>query len=247
MDSADLGLVVLRLVIGLIFAAHGAQKAFGWWGGPGYAGWTGALQHMGMRPAPLWALVSTAAELAGGLLLALGLLTPLAAAALIGQSVVIVFAVHWAKGMWNANGGWEFPVALAATRCPTRRCRANWAARRRIREVGTRRLADEDAVESDLADEDVARHAGDVPRRVIADVSAFARLRPPVLDLVEVAVEQVDAHPVDGQPGAAVDQATPFAGLDHGAGKAEGADGIGVDPAAAVEAEVPIAVGSRPA
>ena len=114
MDSADLGLVVLRLVIGLIFAAHGAQKAFGWWGGPGYAGWTGALQHMGIRPAPWWALVSTAAELAGGLLLALGLLTPLAAAALIGQSVVIVFAVHWAKGVWNANGGWEFPIALAA-------------------------------------------------------------------------------------------------------------------------------------
>ena len=114
MDSADLGLVVLRLVIGLIFAAHGAQKAFGWWGGPGYAGWTGALQHMGMRPAPWWALVSTAAEVAGGLLLALGLLTPLAAAALIGQAVVIVFAVHWAKGFWNANGGWEFPIALAA-------------------------------------------------------------------------------------------------------------------------------------
>jgi len=114
MDSADLGLLVLRLVIGLVFAAHGAQKAFGWWGGPGWAGWTGALRHMGIRPAPLWALVSIAAELVGGLLLALGFLTPLAAAALIGQSLVIIFAVHWAKGFWNANGGWEFPIALAA-------------------------------------------------------------------------------------------------------------------------------------
>ena len=114
MDSADLGLVVLRLVVGLIFAAHGAQKAFGWWAGPGYAGWTGALKNMGWRPAPLWALVSIGAELAAGLLLAIGLLTPLAAMALIGQSVVIVYGVHWPKGFWNAKGGWEFPISLAA-------------------------------------------------------------------------------------------------------------------------------------
>jgi putative oxidoreductase len=113
-DSADLGLLILRLVVGLTFAAHGAQKAFGWWGGPGYAGWTGAIRNMGWRPAPLWALVSIAAELAAGLLLAIGFLTPLAAMALIGQSVVIVYGVHWAKGFWNAKGGWEFPISLAA-------------------------------------------------------------------------------------------------------------------------------------
>lgn len=114
MDSADLGLVVLRLVVGLTFAAHGAQKAFGWWSGPGYVGWTGAIRNMGWRPAPLWALVSIGAELVAGLLLAVGLLTPLAAAALIGQSVVIVYGVHWTKGFWNAKGGWEFPISLAA-------------------------------------------------------------------------------------------------------------------------------------
>jgi len=113
-DSADLGLLVLRLVVGLTFAAHGAQKAFGWWAGPGYAGWTGALQGMGWRPAPLWALISVAAELVAGLLLALGFLTPLASAALIGQSVVIVFTVHWPNGFWNSKGGWEFPTSLAA-------------------------------------------------------------------------------------------------------------------------------------
>jgi putative oxidoreductase len=113
-DSADLGLVLLRLVVGLTFAAHGAQKAFGWWAGPGYPGWTGALQSMGWRPAPLWALVSVGAELLAGLLFALGFLTPLAAAALIGQSVVIVFSVHWPKGFWNTKGGWEFPTSLAA-------------------------------------------------------------------------------------------------------------------------------------
>jgi putative oxidoreductase len=113
-DSADLGLLVLRLVVGLTFAAHGAQKAFGWWAGPGYPGWTGALQGMGWRPAPLWALISVGAELVAGLLLALGFLTPLASAALIGQSVVIVFSVHWQKGFWNSKGGWEFPTSLAA-------------------------------------------------------------------------------------------------------------------------------------
>ena len=114
MDSADFGLLVLRLVVGLTFAAHGAQKAFGWWAGPGYAGWTGALQGMGWRPAPMWALVSVGAELVAGLLLALGFLTPLAAAALVGQSVVIVFSVHWPNGFWNSKGGWEFPTSLAA-------------------------------------------------------------------------------------------------------------------------------------
>ena len=114
MDSADLGLLVLRLVVGLTFAAHGAQKAFGWWAGPGYTGWTGALQGMGWRPAPLWALISVGAELAAGLLFALGFLTPLAAAALIGQSVVIVLSIHWQKGFWNSKGGWEFPTTLAA-------------------------------------------------------------------------------------------------------------------------------------
>ena len=114
MDSADVGLLVLRLVVGLTFAAHGAQKAFGWWSGPGYAGWTGAIGNMGWRPARLWALVSIAAELVAGLLLAIGLLTPLAAMALIGQSVVIVYGVHWPKGFWNAKGGLEFPLSLAA-------------------------------------------------------------------------------------------------------------------------------------
>jgi putative oxidoreductase len=103
LDSADIGLAFLRIVIGLTMAAHGAQKAFGWWSGPGPAGWRGAM-----------ATVSTAAELVGGLLLAFGLLTPFAAAALIGQSVVIIGHVHVPKGFWNRDSGYEFPLALAA-------------------------------------------------------------------------------------------------------------------------------------
>jgi putative oxidoreductase len=110
----DLGLLVLRLVVGLTFAGHGAQKAFGWWKGPGWAGWYGAMTRMGFRPANLWAVVSIGAELVGGLLLAVGLLTPFAAVALVGLSVVIVVKVHWAKGFWNRDGGFEFPLSLLA-------------------------------------------------------------------------------------------------------------------------------------
>jgi putative oxidoreductase len=114
MTPGDLGLLILRLVIGLTFAAHGAQKAFGWWSGPKYAGWRAGVEHMGLRPAGFWALVSTAAELGGGVLLAVGLVTPLATAALIAQSVVIVGLVHLPKGFWNSKGGIEFPLSLAA-------------------------------------------------------------------------------------------------------------------------------------
>lgn len=112
--STSVGLLILRVVVGVIFAAHGAQKAFGWWSGPGYAGWTAAIERMGFRPPALWALLSTAAEAGAGLLLVLGLLTPLAAAALIAQATVMVIAVHLPKGFWNKAGGIEFPVTLFA-------------------------------------------------------------------------------------------------------------------------------------
>src|SRR4051812_20128822 len=113
MSTFDAALLVLRLGIGLIFAVHGAQKLFGWWKGPGFAGWQGAMGHMGFRPAPLFAGVSALAEFAGGLGLALGLLTPIAATVLIGQSVVIIGSAHWRSGFFNRDNGFEFPLALA--------------------------------------------------------------------------------------------------------------------------------------
>jgi len=112
MNTIDLSLLILKLGVGLTFAAHGAQKVFGWWGGPGLAGWQGAMAHMGFRPARLFALVSALVELAGGLLLAAGLVTPLAAALLIAQTVVIIGQVHWANGFFNTKGGFEFPFVL---------------------------------------------------------------------------------------------------------------------------------------
>lgn len=114
MTDLSLALLILRLVVGLTFAAHGAQKLWGWWGGPGMANWRGAMQAMGFRPAPLFAAVSALTELAGGLLLALGLVTPVVAALLVAQSLVIIGQVHWAKGFFNTGGGYEFPLVLAA-------------------------------------------------------------------------------------------------------------------------------------
>ena len=112
MGGSDLGLLILRIAVGMIFAAHGAQKAFGWWSGPGFVGWRGAMSQMRIRPAGFWAFVSMAVELVGGLLFVLGLLTPLVTALLVAQSVVIIVQVHLAKGFWNRNGGIEFALSL---------------------------------------------------------------------------------------------------------------------------------------
>lgn len=112
MTTYDLALLLLGLTVGLTFAAHGAQKAFGWWGGPGMAGWQGAMTRMGFRPARPFALISMGAELIGGLFLAIGFLTPFAAAVLIAQSTVIILHVHLSKGFWSAKGGIEFALQL---------------------------------------------------------------------------------------------------------------------------------------
>ncbi len=112
MHLIDIGLLVLRLVIGLTFAAHGSQKVFGWWAGPGFEGWRGGVARMGFDPAPFWATLSSLTELVGGLLLAFGFLTPAAAAALVGLAIVIISKVHLPKGFFNTAGGFEFPLVL---------------------------------------------------------------------------------------------------------------------------------------
>src|SRR5438105_6340645 len=110
----DAGLLVLRLVIGLIVAAHGAQKLFGWWSGPGMAGWIGAMNRMRIRPAVPWAWMSALAELLGGLGLAVGLLTPLPSLAIAGAMLVAIALVHWPRGFWSTKGGYEFNLAILA-------------------------------------------------------------------------------------------------------------------------------------
>jgi putative oxidoreductase len=111
-DATDLGLLLLRVAIGLTFAAHGAQKAFGWWAGAGWNGWQGAMLRMGFRPPAAFAAASIGAELGGGVFLALGLLTPIAALVLVAQSVVIIARAHWKRGFWAKDNGFEYPLTL---------------------------------------------------------------------------------------------------------------------------------------
>ena len=110
-----LGLLILRVVIGLMLAAHGAQKVFGWWGGPGMSGWIQVVTRLRIRPAAPWAWVAALSELGGGLLLALGLLSPLGNLAIAGAMVVAVATVHWPNGFWNTKRGYEFNLSLLAS------------------------------------------------------------------------------------------------------------------------------------
>ena|SRR5581483_7729308 len=108
------GLLLLRVVVGGIFAAHGAQKLFGWFEGPGRAGTRGWIGSMGFRPDWLFAMLVSLQELGGGLLLAFGLLTPLGALAVTASMVVAVALVHWKNGFFVGKGGYEFNLALTA-------------------------------------------------------------------------------------------------------------------------------------
>jgi putative oxidoreductase len=111
----DAGLLLMRIVLGTIMAAHGAQKLFGWFGGHGIAGTGGWLESMGFRPARLHAAVNGLAEFGGGILLGLGLLTPLGAATVAGVMFVAIATVHWGHGFFNTSGGYEFNLLIVAT------------------------------------------------------------------------------------------------------------------------------------
>ncbi len=109
-----LGLLILRLVVGLTIAAHGAQKLFGWFEGPGLEGFSGALEQMRIRPSKPWATIAALAEFVGGLLVAAGFLSPLGSLAVIGSMVVAIATVHVGRGFFNTEGGIEFPLLMAA-------------------------------------------------------------------------------------------------------------------------------------
>jgi putative oxidoreductase len=113
-DLVSFGLLIIRVVAGLTLAAHGAQKLFGWFGGAGFAGTIAMQQKMGFRPPLLWAVLVILGELGGGLSLALGFLTPLGAAGMLGAMLMAIIKVHWSKGFFSSKGGFEFPLALLA-------------------------------------------------------------------------------------------------------------------------------------
>jgi putative oxidoreductase len=108
----DIGILIVRLVVGLYVAGHGAQKLFGWFGGPGLSATIGGMgSGLGFRPARLWATLLSVVEVIGGLLMAIGLLGPLGPLAVAGTMLGAAVFGHWSKGPWIAKGGYE----LAAT------------------------------------------------------------------------------------------------------------------------------------
>jgi putative oxidoreductase len=110
--ALNFGLLILRLVVGITLMGHGSQKLFGWFSGPGLKGFSGGTQRMGLRPALFWAALAALGEFGGGLLVALGLLTPLGALGMMGAMFVAIVKVHLPKGFWNGKGGIEFPLVL---------------------------------------------------------------------------------------------------------------------------------------
>jgi putative oxidoreductase len=106
-------LLLIRLVVGLTLAAHGAQKLFGWFGGPGYDKVARGFAGRGLRPGWLWAGLAILGEVGGGLSLALGFLTPLGAAGALGAMFMAV-TTQVKNGFFNDHGGFEYPLALLA-------------------------------------------------------------------------------------------------------------------------------------
>src|SRR5262245_17095405 len=106
----DAGLLLGRVVLGLLMAAHGSQKLFGWFGGYGLAGTGGFFESLGFRPGRFFAAAAGFSEVAGGLLVALGLLGPLGSALIIAVMIVAIATVHISHGLFAQNNGVEVPL-----------------------------------------------------------------------------------------------------------------------------------------
>jgi putative oxidoreductase len=122
------GLLILRVVVGALFFGHGAQKLFGWFGGHGIDGTAGFMDSLEYRNGRVAAMLAGLTETISGLLLAVGLLTPLAAAGIIGVMVNATATVHWRKGLSSRQGERPDPVARGV-RWLTARLRAVFVSR----------------------------------------------------------------------------------------------------------------------
>jgi putative oxidoreductase len=106
----DFGILALRLVLGLLMAAHGAQKLFGWFGGHGLAGTGGFFESLGFRPGRLFASAAGISEFGGGLLVTLGLFGPVGPSLVLSVMIVAVVSVHWPNGLFAMSNGIEVPL-----------------------------------------------------------------------------------------------------------------------------------------
>jgi putative oxidoreductase len=110
----DLARLIPRLVVGGLLAGHGAQKLFGWYGGPGLSGAGGWLESLGLRPGRRWALAAGGSEFGGGVLTALGLLHPLGPIGILASMLMATAKAHSGKPIWVTEGGAELPVTNMA-------------------------------------------------------------------------------------------------------------------------------------
>lgn len=110
----DAGLLIARVVVGLLMAGHGSQKLFGWFGGYGLSGTGGYFEALGFRPGRLFAAIAGIAEAAGGLLIAAGLLGPIGPALVLSVMIVAALTVHAQHGLFATTNGIEVPLLYAA-------------------------------------------------------------------------------------------------------------------------------------
>src|SRR4051794_10124422 len=99
------GLLVVRVVFGLLMAAHGAQKLLGWFGGYGLTGTGHFFEGLGFRPGRFFATLASGAEVVSGLLVALGLFGPAGPAVMLSVMIVAAITVHWAHGVFSTTNG----------------------------------------------------------------------------------------------------------------------------------------------
>jgi putative oxidoreductase len=111
--TASAGLLLLRIVLGLLMAAHGAQKLFGWFGGYGLSKTGELFAHLGFVPGRAFSAAASTAEILSGLLVALGFLGPIGPALMITLMLVAAVAVHWEHGLFASNNGIELPLLYA--------------------------------------------------------------------------------------------------------------------------------------
>ncbi|MEN6671220.1 DoxX family protein [Psychrobacter sp. B38] len=111
-SKAGYAALILRVPVGLILAAHGAQKLFGWFGGNGLAGTAGWMSSIGIEPGYLMAILAGSAEFFGGIALVLGLLTRPAAVIAAFTMLVAIFSVHISNGLFASNNGYEYALTL---------------------------------------------------------------------------------------------------------------------------------------
>src|SRR3979411_658198 len=110
LQTMSIGLLLVRVVIGVIMAAHGAQKLLGWFGGYGLRGTGQFFEQIGFQPGPAFAAAASISEILSGLLVALGFLGPIGPALMISVMIVAAITVHWDHGLFASNNGIELPL-----------------------------------------------------------------------------------------------------------------------------------------